>query len=467
MLLSHYPSLEALFFLDADNLLEAGALAVFERILDEKPEPDWFYPQFDMFGLRYNATNCGTYSLLLHSYDNMCEAGSLVRRRVFEAGVWFDELMRLGYEDWDFWLSAAKLGFRGEPIEEPVFLYRKRPESMLSGSHRFDAEIRSFLHRKHAWLYNPKTVLALEEREAPRYRILFDDGTIMATTDPLGPGRAMAAEEFIREVWAWIASNGETGAGSVWVASTRAAWQSLAAHGLLRFALWDLERRLWGVNVSTCILGIGDQDGFALDDAAGLTAPHLRAGLAAMDADLVDAVLRDQSDAWIKGVVEANPPQTFSHRTLRLPRSSPAFSAGGGAVGILLSTVLEARRHAAARSALRTGRWRTRCFPSASRMADVARAAARTGVLYPRTYESDRPSVCFVLSIAEFGGVETVAANVALALRERGFGTALCVVGNRPIHLPPELLAGFDELLWYAEQARCGAERSWLPDDGD
>src|SRR6185295_17957355 len=99
-------------FLDADNCLAATAIASGMEELDNNPDADWIYPNIDTFGLVASWDLSGDYSIIRNLHANLCEAGSLVRRRVFEAGLRFDEAMQSGYEDWDFWLSAAEVGFR-------------------------------------------------------------------------------------------------------------------------------------------------------------------------------------------------------------------------------------------------------------------------------------------------------------------------------------------------------------------
>ena len=48
-------------------------------VLDSNPDTDWVYPNIDMFGLEWGSDYGGDYSLLLHTYLNVCEAGSLLR----------------------------------------------------------------------------------------------------------------------------------------------------------------------------------------------------------------------------------------------------------------------------------------------------------------------------------------------------------------------------------------------------
>ncbi|MEM9780548.1 MAG: glycosyltransferase family A protein, partial [Pseudomonadota bacterium] len=179
--LARYPSLRAVFPLDADNRLDPHALSLFDQLL-QGDTADWFYPNFDMFGLESHAHNGGDFALPLLAASNLCEAGSLIRRRVFEAGVWFDETLRSGYEDWDFWLTAAREGLRGAPVGQSFFRYRKRPESMLSGSHDQDAVLRTVLRKKHAWLYGKDHIAQLAAAQIPRFALISDAPEVF--TDP-------------------------------------------------------------------------------------------------------------------------------------------------------------------------------------------------------------------------------------------------------------------------------------------
>ncbi len=47
---------------------------------------DWVYPNIDKFGIEWNGNYTTQYSRLLHlTFDNICEAGSLVSRRMLDA----------------------------------------------------------------------------------------------------------------------------------------------------------------------------------------------------------------------------------------------------------------------------------------------------------------------------------------------------------------------------------------------
>jgi hypothetical protein len=58
---------------------------------------------------------------------NCLIAGSLFRREVWEKVGGYDENMRDGYEDWDFWTRAIAAWFRAWVVDLPLFEYRTYP----------------------------------------------------------------------------------------------------------------------------------------------------------------------------------------------------------------------------------------------------------------------------------------------------------------------------------------------------
>ena len=110
--LQQWPSLKAVFFLDADNRLAPYALARMYEVM-QRENAAWVFPDLNIFGMPDFMGMAGSYSVAEHITANVSDAGSLVNRAVFDAGVRFDPTLRLGLEDWDFWLSAAGYGFRG------------------------------------------------------------------------------------------------------------------------------------------------------------------------------------------------------------------------------------------------------------------------------------------------------------------------------------------------------------------
>ncbi|MBY0330512.1 MAG: glycosyltransferase family 2 protein, partial [Acetobacteraceae bacterium] len=211
--LAAFPALRAIYFLDADNRLHPPFLArAFAALEAAPPGTGWVHPDFDSFGAA-QPDSSAPWSLLAELTENLVEAGSLVRRALFAPphALRFDEGLRSGFEDWDFWLRAGAAGFRGLHLPDAGFRYRRRPESMVAEAERQREALHAALRRKPAVapLFTPRRLLALEAEEAPRFalfgadpgeavRLLLDPGAD-AVTEALAPDvarlRLLAAEE--------------------------------------------------------------------------------------------------------------------------------------------------------------------------------------------------------------------------------------------------------------------------------
>jgi GT2 family glycosyltransferase len=116
--------------LDADDKL---ALTWFEkavRVFDERPDVMFVSHWLETFGdehWTWTPESCELPALLAR---NSVNGAALVRREAFEAVGGYDESMREGCEDWDFWLRLVERGFPGTIIPEVLFYYRRRADSM-------------------------------------------------------------------------------------------------------------------------------------------------------------------------------------------------------------------------------------------------------------------------------------------------------------------------------------------------
>ena len=197
LVLASWPTVEAIHFLDADDRLHPYFMGRAYEALTADPQAGWVTPDITNFGAsREYIDLAGEYSLLEHIHYNCCAVSGAIRRAVFETGLRYDEQMKLGYEDWDFWLSAAERGFRGIHRKDLGFQYRRRTESMVHNSARDDGEIKSYMRRKHPGLYNVGRCIALEHEELPRFLIYEGDRRQFSLcTDPRRRDRRMEVAE--------------------------------------------------------------------------------------------------------------------------------------------------------------------------------------------------------------------------------------------------------------------------------
>src|ERR1700733_6467891 len=253
--LAKFPTVQAIYFLDSDNTILPGGIDAAYSKLTEETDASWIYPNIDMFGIRKNFDYGGAYSVLMHTQHNICEAGSLVHRRVFDAGVRFDERMKLGYEDWDFWLTAATRGFRGVQHPHFGFRYRNRGESMLSQSHRDSSEIQAYMHRKHTLLFSKRNLLRLESIEAFRYAIFFTDTNEVALTTGNSTAATMISQvEFDERFWRNITLPSRQYIPPFFILMARVTFDRLSQLGLIQWVLHDCEVELKGMNFSCLVL---------------------------------------------------------------------------------------------------------------------------------------------------------------------------------------------------------------------
>ena len=144
--------------LDADDILHNAYLTLLVPVLesDEKLAIVSCYSKFFLkkidnivYELKPNGDN---YLYLL--YVNQLVATSLYRKKCWEEIGGYDEKMKNGFEDWEFWLAITKLGWNYKIIEEFLFYYRKSKKSMLVDTiNNFAETNKEYIFKKHKELY--------------------------------------------------------------------------------------------------------------------------------------------------------------------------------------------------------------------------------------------------------------------------------------------------------------------------
>jgi hypothetical protein len=254
-----WPWLDAIFPLDADNLLSPDTLATLWARLEVRPDAAWASPVLEFFGVEDGEWSVpGPYLPYRQLLSNQCDAGSLIRRSVFAAGIEYDEAMREGFEDWEFFLRATLAGFAGVQAGRCGFRYRRRPDSMVDGALARAAAIEAEIRRRHADAYEPAALLRREHEEAPRFALVRcdrDDVLLTASCD-LEP-RRLGLADFARSVAA--CGEPEPGRGAhipaVVLFGSAAAFAHLREQGILAEALWEVQAALRGEELAGLRLG--------------------------------------------------------------------------------------------------------------------------------------------------------------------------------------------------------------------
>jgi glycosyltransferase involved in cell wall biosynthesis len=82
-------------------------------------------------------------------YHNQLIACSLFKKEVWEKIGGYDETMKDGYEDWDFWQRASIAGYEFTVIHEPLYYYNFRETgSMLENTNKIKDSLKEYMRTK-------------------------------------------------------------------------------------------------------------------------------------------------------------------------------------------------------------------------------------------------------------------------------------------------------------------------------
>ncbi|MEQ1583235.1 MAG: glycosyltransferase [Candidatus Nitrotoga sp.] len=138
--------------LDSDDMVEPTYLEKAVWFLDSNPEFAFCNSYSVIFGEQEYLWTTGFERGKAHLQANSGPPISVIRRSAYADCGGFDESIRFGHEDWDFWLAMAKAGHWGYTIPEFLQWYRKRgngrfEQIMRSGN--VNAEFERMMHRKY------------------------------------------------------------------------------------------------------------------------------------------------------------------------------------------------------------------------------------------------------------------------------------------------------------------------------
>lgn len=161
--------------LDGDDKLEPEYIENVSKLLYKNPEMVIASSWMRTFGV-LDAVVCPTggniASFLSH---NCCPATHILRKKVYEQCTGYDESMRSGFEDWDFFLSMletspeACIGI----VEKPLIAYRTSPASANIKSMNKRLELMRYIIEKHIHSYSSNITNVLLDIEAISNSRLF------------------------------------------------------------------------------------------------------------------------------------------------------------------------------------------------------------------------------------------------------------------------------------------------------
>jgi glycosyltransferase involved in cell wall biosynthesis len=153
--------------LDADDMFQPEWLELAVRRLDADPDIAFVSHWLEAFGEEEGEWTPGRSDLAALLDQNVFNGAALFRRRLVDVVGGFDESMREGCEDWEFWIRVLEAGHRGAIIPVVLYRYRRRADSMSRVMNDTGAWFHLYgaLVDKHAGVYDVHLLDLLLRRE--------------------------------------------------------------------------------------------------------------------------------------------------------------------------------------------------------------------------------------------------------------------------------------------------------------
>jgi protein O-GlcNAc transferase len=144
--------------LDADDMIAPAMLYKCVTLLESNPEIAIAYSSIQQFGESRSIVHLREYDFHALCKINFMTCTALFRREAFDETGGYNENMRQGYEDWDFWIGCGERGFYGRHIPELLFFERIKDRSMYSTSSQHDKGLKAQIVLNHPSLFTQSQV---------------------------------------------------------------------------------------------------------------------------------------------------------------------------------------------------------------------------------------------------------------------------------------------------------------------
>jgi GT2 family glycosyltransferase len=145
--------------LDCDDWIDPAFLAKTVACLEQHPEAAYAFTYMALEGEKGGVMAKG-FNAFEQLFLNQLPYCLVMRKSVWESLGGYDETMREGYEDWEFNIRAARRGYYGAVIREPLFHYWMAASGMLQSVSR----------KRHGRLWS---AIQMRNRDAYRMGFLF------------------------------------------------------------------------------------------------------------------------------------------------------------------------------------------------------------------------------------------------------------------------------------------------------
>ena len=133
--------------LDADDTIDPTYIEKAVKRLESHKDTGVVYCEADLFGAQSGKWDLPAYSFESMLFDNIVFVTALFHKADWEKVGGFNENMKAGMEDYDFWLSILGEGKKIEQIPEVLFHYRIKDSSRTSQFQQDPSRIKETYHQ--------------------------------------------------------------------------------------------------------------------------------------------------------------------------------------------------------------------------------------------------------------------------------------------------------------------------------
>lgn len=152
---------EFILALDADDLLAPQFLEKTVPALRARPDLGYVSTKALFFGSVNAIWPLEPFKWVNLLVTNQQTNTTLYRKRMWQEIGGYEERMVHGYMDWEFWIRATKRGWAGAQLDEPLFFYRRKANSVVMRAKDRDVAIKEQIVRLHPDVYDASKLDAL------------------------------------------------------------------------------------------------------------------------------------------------------------------------------------------------------------------------------------------------------------------------------------------------------------------
>jgi len=157
---------ELIVTLDADDYFDKSFFQKALNILNKDKNIAVVSCYIQNFGLNKNLFKPRGGNIYNFLFSNQCAMCAMFRKSVWNEVGKFDEQMKLGYEDWEFFIRVTANGYDIKIIPEVLFFYRQTKKSTLKNDTiPNEKEIVEYIIDKHSELYKNKLTELIIKKE--------------------------------------------------------------------------------------------------------------------------------------------------------------------------------------------------------------------------------------------------------------------------------------------------------------